>query len=86
MPHPIIEISELTQLVTDHLLLSDRESLISLAYTCRALKEQALSILWLKQASLKTLIEAALPSEILSPSQPLPQVCTIGPHPNRFSY
>ena len=80
--HPIIEINELTQLVTDHLLTISPGSLVSLACTCRALKEQALSTLWSEQRSLKTLVEATSPSEIPSPSQPLPHVCTDDPYTN----
>ncbi|KAF9783787.1 hypothetical protein BJ322DRAFT_1219409 [Thelephora terrestris] len=74
MPHPIIEISELAQVIFDHcLLLRDERSLISLACTCRALEEQALSTLWSEQSSLVTLIESALPPGILTSSKPLPQ-------------
>ena len=74
MPHPIIEISELTQVIVDHCLLDDKWSLVSLACTCRALEEQALSTLWSEQSSLVTLIESTLPQGILSSSKPLPQV------------
>ena len=75
MPHPIIEISELTQVIIDHcLLLGDKRSLVSLACTCRALEEQALSTLWSKQSSLETLIESTLPPGILPPSKPLLRV------------
>jgi hypothetical protein len=65
MPHQIIEISELTQLVADHLLLVGSESLVSLACTCRALEEQALSTLWSEQWSLEILIKSILPPETL---------------------
>lgn len=75
--HPIIEISELTQLVADRLLTISPGSLVLLACTCRALKEQALSTLWSEQRSLKILVEATSPSEIPSPSQPLPHVCVL---------
>jgi len=75
MPHPIIEISELTQLVADHLLPDDPRSLVSLACTCRALEEQALSTLWSEQSSLETLIRSTLPPGILFSPQLLPQVC-----------
>jgi hypothetical protein len=74
MPHPIIEISELTQVILDHCLLGNEWSLVSLACTCRALEEQALSTLWSEQSSFVTLIESALPPGILTPSKPLPQV------------
>jgi len=67
MPHPIVEISELTQLVADHLLLDGQQGLISLACTCRALEEQALSTLWSKQSSLETLIKSTLPPNVLTP-------------------
>lgn len=40
LPRPVIEISELTQLFVDHLLLDSPKSLVSLACTCRALEEQ----------------------------------------------
>jgi len=75
MPHPIIEINELTQLVADLLLLDGRQSLVSLACTCRALEEQALSTLWSEQSSLETLIKSTLPPGILSSPQFPPQVC-----------
>jgi len=84
MPHPIVEISELAQLVADHLLPDDRQSLVSLACTCRALEEQALSTLWSEQGSLKTLIKSTLPTGVLSPSQWLPQVRTDGPRLDCF--
>lgn len=84
MPHPIIEISELTQLIANHLLPDGPEGLLSLACTCRALKEQALSTLWSEQPSLKTLVECTLPSGVLSSPQLLPQARTKGPHQNRF--
>ncbi|KAF9780745.1 hypothetical protein BJ322DRAFT_279206 [Thelephora terrestris] len=74
MPHPLIEISELTQVIADHcLLLGDERSLVSLACTCRALEEQALSTLWSEQSSLVTLIKSTLPPGTLSPYKPLPQ-------------
>ena len=79
MPHQIIEISELTQLVADYLLLDGQESLVSLACTCRALEEQALSTLWSEQSALEILIESTLPQGILSYSRTLlPQVCDNG--------
>jgi hypothetical protein len=65
MPHQIIEISELTQLVADHLLLVGSKSLVSLACTCRALEEQALSTLWSEQWSLEILIQSTLSPEML---------------------
>ena len=74
MPHPIIEISELTQLVADRLLLVSPKSLVSLACTCRALEEQALSTLWSEQSLLETLIENILPPGIRTCSLSLPQV------------
>ena len=74
MPHPIIEISELTQVIIDYCFPRDERSLVSLACTCRALEEQALRTLWSKQWSLETLIKSTLPSGILPPSKPLPQV------------
>jgi hypothetical protein len=75
MPHPIVEISELTQVVIDHcLLLGNGRSLASLACTCRAVEEQALSTLWSEQSSLETLIKSTLPPGILHPSNPLPGV------------
>lgn len=67
MSHPIIEISELTQLVANRLLLDSPKSLVSLACTRRALEEQALSTLWSEQPSLVTLFTSALPSGTLSP-------------------
>ena len=67
MPHPIVEISELTQLVANHLLLDGPESLTSLACTCRALEELALSTPWSKQSSLTTLAESTIPSAALLP-------------------
>ena len=68
MPHPIIEISELTQLVADHLLLVSPKSLVSLACACRALEEQTLSTLWSQQPSLDTLIKSTLPPGVLTRS------------------
>jgi len=84
MPHPIIEISELTQLVADHLLPDGQKSLVSLACTCRALKEQALRTLWSEQQSLKTLVGCTLPPGTSSYSQPLPQVLTGGTYLDCF--
>ena len=83
MPHPIIEISELTQLIVDHLLLDSPKSLVSLACSCRGLEEQALSNLWSKQSLLEILIGSTLPSGMLSSPEP-PQVrsvnsCTVLP-------
>ena len=76
MPHPIIEISELTQVIADQcLLLGDKQSLVSLACTCRALEEQALSTLWSEQSSLATLIESTLPPAVFFSSNP--QVCPV---------
>ena len=80
MPHPIIEISELTQLIIDHLLFNNQNGLVSLGCTCRVLEEQALSALWSRQSSLETLISSTLPIGVLSPSQPLPQVRTNHPY------
>ena len=77
VPHQIIEISELTQLVIDHLLLDSPKSLVSLACTCRALEQQALSILWSEQSSLGTLIGSTLPHGTLSPARSPPQVCDV---------
>ena len=78
MPHSIIEISELTQLIADHcLLLGDEKSLVSLACTCRALEEQALSTLWSEQSSLVTLVKSTLPPGILPLSNPLLQVRSV---------
>ena len=74
MPHPIIEISELAQAIIDHLLPYDKRSLVSLACTCRALEEQALSTLWSEQSSLATLIKSTLPPGMSPLSEPLPQV------------
>lgn len=74
MPHPIIEISELAQAIVDHLLPYDKRSLVSLACTCRALKEQALSTLWSEQSSLVILIKSSLPPGVLPPSELPPQV------------
>ena len=73
MPHPIIEISELTQLLVDHLLLVSRKSIVSLACTCQALEEQALSTLWSEQPSLERLIKSTLPSVFLT-DPPIPPV------------
>jgi len=85
MPHPIIEISELTQLIVDHLLLLDgQQSLVSLACTCRALEEQALNTLWSEQPSLVILIQSTLPPGILSSPQFLPQVCSGDCYLSRF--
>ena len=69
IPHPIIEISELTQVIADYYLLDGKWSLVSLACTCRALEEQALSTLWSEryQWSLRTLIKSTLPPGILPP-------------------
>ncbi|KAF9783788.1 hypothetical protein BJ322DRAFT_1196951 [Thelephora terrestris] len=73
-PHPIIEISELTQVILDHcLLLGNGQSLVSLACTCRALEEQALSTLWSKQSSLETLIRSTVRRGIMYSRRPLPQ-------------
>ena len=74
MPHPIIEINELTQIIAEQCLLGGKQSLVSLACTCRALEEQALSTLWSEQSSLATLIKSTLPPGISPPSNPLPQV------------
>ena len=84
--HPIIEITELTQLVAQHLLLDSPESLVLLACTCRALEEQALSTLWSKQASLVVLIISTLPSDILTSPPPVPQVCDDDFCPAHFSW
>ena len=70
-----IEISELMQLVVDHLLFDSPKSLVSLVCTSRALEEQALSTLWSEQSSLSTIIRSTLPPGTLSPSQSSPQVC-----------
>ena len=78
MPHPITEISELTQIIADHCLsLGNCKSLVSLARTCRALEGQALGTLWSEQPSLATLIISTLPPGILPPSKPLPQVRSV---------
>lgn len=77
MPHPIVEISELTQVIADNLLLDGKRGLVSLACTCRALEEQALSTLWSEQPSLRTLVKSTLPPEILSDDQPPPQVRSV---------
>ena len=74
MPHPIFEISELTQVIIDYCLPRNKGSLVSLACTCRALEEQALSTLWSEQSSLVTLVKSTLPPGILPPSKPLPKV------------
>jgi len=86
MPRPIIEISELTQLVADHLLLDGQQSLVSLACTCRALEKQALSTLWSEQSSLDILIESTLPPDVLTPwlAQRKPQVRNGGRYLARF--
>lgn len=74
MPRPIIDIGELTQLTSDQLLLDSPRSLVSLACSCRALEEQSLSTLWSRQSSLDALIRSTIPSGILTPFEPLPQV------------
>jgi len=85
MPHSIIEISELSQLVADFLLfLHGQQSLVSLACTCRALEEQALSTLWSEQSSLETLVRSTLPPGILSSPQFPPQVCNGECYLSRF--
>ncbi|KAF9780746.1 hypothetical protein BJ322DRAFT_279325 [Thelephora terrestris] len=74
MPHPIIEISELAQVIVDHcLILGHKQSLVSLACACRALEVQALSALWSEQSSLTVLIKSTLPPGVWSLSTPLPQ-------------
>jgi hypothetical protein len=74
MPHPIIEINELSQSVIDYLLVLSPKSLVSLACTHRALEEQVLAALWSEQSSLCTLVRSTLPSGVLSHSLPLPEV------------
>ena len=53
MPHPIIKINELSQLVIDHLLAISPKSLKLLACTYNDLEEQALAALWSEQSSLQ---------------------------------
>ena len=78
MPHPIVQIGELTQLVADLLLFDSPKSLTSLACTCRALEEQALSTLWSDQSSLKILVKSTIPSATLFPLRSPPQVRSRG--------
>ena len=78
MPHPIIEINELTQLVADYLLTISPKSLVSLACACRALEEQALSTLWSEQSSFKTLIKYTL--------LPTRSIWAFGPPPRGYDW
>lgn len=71
MPCPVLEISEVAQVIIDHLVQVSPKSVVSLACTCRALEEQALCALWSDQTSLKVLVERTLPVDIMS--RPLPQ-------------
>ena len=58
---PVIDISELAQLVIDHLIDVSPESVVSLACTCKALEEQALRTLWSNQPiPLQTLVRSTL--------------------------
>jgi len=79
MPHPIIEISELTQLVVDHLLLLDgQQSLVSLACTCRALEEQAFSTLCIRKI---TRIFSRQDTRTPSNHGPCPRLITLAASP-----
>ena len=64
------------QVIADYCMLDDKWGPVSLACTCRASEEQALSTLWSEryQWSLRTLIKNTLPPGFSPPSKPLPQV------------
>ena len=67
MPHPIIGISEVAQIIFDHLVTPGRRiALVSLACTCKGLEEQALRTLWSGQDSVRILVESTLPCGMLS--------------------
>ena len=68
---PVIEISEVAQIIIDYLVQVSPKSVVSLARTCRALEDQALCTLWSDQDSLETLVENTLLPDIRS--RPLPQ-------------
>jgi len=61
MPHPIIQIDELAGLVINELVEASPPAAVSLALTCRSLKEPTLSLLWRKQRLLSVLVKV-LPS------------------------
>ena len=67
----VIKISELAQLIIDCLVQISPESVVSLACTCKALEEQALSALWSDQDSLQRLVQCTL--SVDKPSLPLSQ-------------
>ena len=74
MPHPIIGISEVAQIIFDHLAApGSRITLVSLACTCKGLEEQALRTLWSGQESVRILVKSTLPHGMLS-SPPRSQV------------
>ena len=67
MPHPIIEISEVAQLIFDHLAApGSRIALVSFACTCKGLEEHALRTLWSRQNSVRVLVKSTLPRSMLS--------------------
>jgi len=56
MPHAIVEIDELLRLVIDELVTTSPRTVVSLAVTCRSLKEPMLSSLWRQQMPLDHLL------------------------------
>lgn len=74
MPLPVFEISELAQLIFDHLAVEGSwMTLVSLACVCKAMEEQALRTLWSHPIKLQTLVKSTLPHDMLSRLPP-PQV------------
>ena len=71
---PVIQISEVVQVIIDHLVQVSPKSVVSLACTCKALEEQALRTLWSNQDSLGTLVRSTLLPDIRSCSLPQQQV------------
>lgn len=66
MPCPVIETSEMAQVVTDHLVHVSPKSVASLGHIYKALEEQALCALASDRESLQRLVQRTLPPDILS--------------------
>ena len=70
MPSPVIEISEVAQVIIDRFVQVSPKSVVALVCTRKALEELAILSLWSEQDSLQTLVTIILPDML---SLPLPQ-------------
>ena len=64
MPHRTFFINELIVLIAEELIAYSKQDVVSLALTCRALEDPALTILWARNTILSNLIRVLPPDTL----------------------